>query len=389
MLNVLGIEAGIGSMLIPAKKLGLNIIGNIETRNQFYTGTFEKNFLDSFLIKKYDGRKLPKIDILVSQPKCGNFSSMSWANSGGKSDMSKKQSKFPLVVNFINKIKPKIFFIDNLPKSLLGSPLTWWADQLKDYKIDIEYISNYHYGNLQLKRNRIFIFGWLKDLDNFVFKPGEINNKKIVKDLLDNIDENLMNHDLFPDDYPAPNMSPLTITKAREFFKNFPEGINPSYIRDEMTDEVFYLPEDKKYLYHEFEINKRIGTKKIRWNKHAQTVTSNVNLYHSIRNDPLTCRERAMLQGFPNDFEFVFSNTKQKFGKEMGCQTGQSIPIEFTTYMYKLIINWFNGVESKINGHRHLSNDLVENSKKDYCKKYGKLNCETCVCNETCEWCKL
>ena len=44
-MKVLGVFGGIGSMMIGAKQQGYEVIGNIEERPMFFTGTFEANFL--------------------------------------------------------------------------------------------------------------------------------------------------------------------------------------------------------------------------------------------------------------------------------------------------------------------------------------------------------
>ncbi|MBC8183254.1 DNA cytosine methyltransferase [candidate division KSB1 bacterium] len=43
-MRAIGITSGIGSMLIGAKQAGFKIIGNIEWRKYYHTGTFENNF---------------------------------------------------------------------------------------------------------------------------------------------------------------------------------------------------------------------------------------------------------------------------------------------------------------------------------------------------------
>jgi len=185
----------------------------------------------------------------------------------------------------------------------------------------------------------------------------------------------------------APNMSPLTVEEAIKFFKDEPEGVNPNYSYDE-DEEIFYLHKDEIKDLEEmgYEIKKRIGTKKIRWKKHSQTLTSNANIYHALRNDPLTCRERARLMGFPDDFEFVFLTEKDHYGIRMAQQTGQAVPIQFTTFFAKQILAHLKGEEFECSGERFLTNDLVEQNKKDYCKEYeyDKTSCKYCVLRHDC-----
>ena len=49
-MKVLGVFGGIGSMMIGAKKQGYQVIGNIEDRKYFFTGTFEYNFPGAFFV---------------------------------------------------------------------------------------------------------------------------------------------------------------------------------------------------------------------------------------------------------------------------------------------------------------------------------------------------
>ncbi len=381
-MKAIGIESGIGSMLYPAKLNGFDIVGNIDTRSQFHSGTFEENFQGSFMQKtlkdiNYD------IDLMLCHPKCGNFSSLSWANSTGKKDISDKQSTFPFVKEAIKKYKPAFFVIDNLPKSLIGSPLLWWANGLENYRLSAEFVSNYRYGNTQKGRNRLFIIGWRKEFD-FRFIPGETEVSNKVSSLISDLTDSELveiNHEFYKDEMPAPNMSPMKIKEAREFFKDFKEGINPSYYKNEKGKCIYCdLKDVKKY---EDILKKRIGTKKIFWEKHSHVITSATNFYHPIRNDPLTCRERARIQGFSDNFIFVL---KSNFSRVMGCQTGQAIPFEFMNYLTYQIKCFLENEPFESSCTRYLSDDMIEKNKMEYCKEYGKkeIECTYCVCKPFC-----
>ena len=50
-MKALGMICGIGSMLIGAKRQGYDIVGNIEWRPGYWTGTFEHNFPGAFMVK--------------------------------------------------------------------------------------------------------------------------------------------------------------------------------------------------------------------------------------------------------------------------------------------------------------------------------------------------
>ena len=81
-MKVLGVFGGIGSMMIGAKKQGYQVIGNIEDRKYFFTGTFEYNFPGAFFVHSIDElteeqrAECMNVDLIMGHPKCGSFSNM-------------------------------------------------------------------------------------------------------------------------------------------------------------------------------------------------------------------------------------------------------------------------------------------------------------------------
>ncbi len=51
-MRVIGLTCGVGSMLIGAKQLGMDVVGNIEWRKYYHTPTFEKNFEPPYSLKR-------------------------------------------------------------------------------------------------------------------------------------------------------------------------------------------------------------------------------------------------------------------------------------------------------------------------------------------------
>ena len=177
-MNILGVYAGIGSPMIGAKIDSHNIIGNIDPRSfAHYTddkgrNTFDENFPGAFRYKVFPRTMLPEIDIICGHPKCGMYSQL--INKSGEDRIkhaAQKSKEFEEFIRIVNIVKPKMAFFDNLPKSLAANPIQMYVDNLPDYHVHIEYIGNYHYGNSQKNRNRIFIIATLKELDlGFVIK---------------------------------------------------------------------------------------------------------------------------------------------------------------------------------------------------------------------------
>ena len=379
MLKALGITCGIGSMLIGARNAGFDILGNIEWRSYYDTGTFEKNFEGSFYVRKWEDLPLEerrflireKIDLVMSHPECGNFSNFS-SISGGKEKLlerNKKAGDIPLFVSLLNKVKPNFFVMDNLPKSLVGYPISRWVEELPDYDLFPEWISNYHYGNIQKFRNRFFMIGAKKDV-KFYFTPGEEDNFLTVREVLQDVD-NLPNQTL-QDGKKKSFLGNIlskdgnaTVAEVAKFFRNFSAGVNPPYINREGIEK------------------RRRGSQKIYWNKHAHVLLGSEGSFHPKTGWPLTCRERARIQGIPDSFVFILDD---ECGNKMLKQTGKCMPIQFCEYVSNQIACFIKGKKFTSSGKRLIkSNKEVDEAKRWYCKNVGYSNqsnvCKVCWLN--------
>ncbi len=363
-MNIIGIECGIGSMMIPSKELGFNILGNFEQRRCFDTGTFEENFNSNFFINEKELKYITDVDILFSHPKCSEFSSL---NSGKKGE--KFHDGFLSLIKCIDRLKPSFFLIDNLPKSLSYYPMSWWSKQLLEYDIVPEIISNYHYGNVQCNRDRLFLIGSLKKFE-FIFIPNENKNSIKLRNVLKNV-ENKYNHDLFPNNMKAPGFSPYTIEQTRLIIKNL-NSKGTVFYRKLKTGMSYSNKKSKGF-------KQRIGTMILNSNKKCPTLTSNLGFYLNDLQRPLTCRERARIQGCPDWFKFIF-NEKQLFSQTMGDQTGKFIPVEFTRYFTRYVNSFLNGGKIEFSGKRYAKHPLVHREKMENCRKFGHSNMEE-LCN--------
>ena len=66
--------------------------------------------------------------------------------------------------------------MDNLARSLEVVDWEYYNENLPDYDIHIEWVSNHGYGNIQKHRKRMFIIGSRKEL-GFYFIPGRIPSR--------------------------------------------------------------------------------------------------------------------------------------------------------------------------------------------------------------------
>lgn len=399
-MKVLGVFGGIGSMMIGAKQQGYEVIGNIEERPMFFTGTFEANFPGAFMVNSIDDltqeqkEKCKDIDLILGHPKCGSFSTMRHVNETLEDARKELAGNFEKFIGSINYFKPKFFAIDNLPKSLTEFTYKDWSEKLPDYDIHFEYISNRNYGNVQL-RKRLFIIGSRKEL-GFYFIPSEFENNETLIERISKIS---------PD---APNNQQWKKTDIvegwyrHEFIKDFVAYKTPE---DRITYEEFakFLKPQKLnkpiVCYNKKQqLTSRIGKFVIDVNGMAKTVTGgNTGHHYMFRSDtfmPFTIRERAKIGGCPDDFIFLPNqeNEIKPWHNDLIHQTGKFMPVEFTTFLTKQIKDFIEGNrdESTYTKQRLVkSKEEVDENKYLYCKNVGYTNqekvCEFCGCAAYCK----
>lgn len=247
-LRALGMISGIGSMLIGAKQQGYKIIGNIEWRPYYHTGTFEYNFPGSFMIKKLNDltdsqlKECLDLDLIIGHTECGGFSNLR-ANKNNAIDAGNR-GDIPEFMEAVQILSPKFFVMDNLPKSLIVSDWSYYVNLLPDYDIHFEWINNYGYGNIQKNRKRLFVIGSKKEL-GFYFIPGEFEYNVTVLEKLSEITEQAENNDKINldsiyggwgryqfDKYyieKSVEENRLTLRQFQELIKDYPNNINFSY----------------------------------------------------------------------------------------------------------------------------------------------------------------
>ena len=396
-LNVLGVLSGIGSTLIGAKQH--NIIGNIEYRDYCQTGTFEFNFPNSFMIKSLEDlndahlEKCLTIDLIIGHPSCGNFSNLH-INKNNAID-AKDKGDIPEFIKSIQLFQPKFFVMDNLPKSLLVADWKYYADELPDYDIHFEWVNNYGYGNIQKGRKRLFIIGSRKEL-GFYFIPSEFTHNKTVRQLFTEISPDAENNQQYPLDKILPSWAKYNFDR--------------SYLDKSVEENKMTLNEFQQYIKDvpskvcfprinkSGEEKRRIGFFKINLDGPSRVLAGSAGYDSQFREDnlfPLTIRERAKLQGVPDDFVFIpkedFFNKKEY--NFLLKQTGKCIPVEFTTFLIQQISDFLNGVrqESNYTKVRLIDSDpLIDNNKSMYCQVIGYSNqlkvCEFCNNKSCCKY---
>lgn len=395
-MRAIGLTCGVGSLLIGAKSADFEIVGNVEWRSYYHTGTFEANFPGAFMVRKLDDlsldqkRNLAGIDLAMGHPDCGSYSCLN-TRPGSECD----PGDIPLFVEMVQKLSPRFFVMDNMPRSLIGYPIQAWAESLPEYDLFPEWVSNYNYGNVQRWRNRFFMIGALKS-EQFVFRPGETENKKTSTDALRSIRENDPCHVCVDPSADSGRKGlggePLSHADVARWF------LHPELVRREIDSRRLQFSDDQSermtrptarpwnmpYVGKDGKIRRRIGMCKLHPDDGAYLLTGSGCILHPTTGLPLTCRERARIQGCPDDFVFVLSDM---LGSKMAKQTGKFMPVEFAIYVAKQIAAHIQGTEFAATGRRLIGpNKYVSEAKAWYCKnkgyEHGEAVCKECWMSE-------
>ncbi len=389
MITSGGFLCGIGSMLIASRLAGFHVVGNIEHRSFCNTPTFESNFdAKTFNPKKQniDHSIFENLDLAVGHPSCGSFSNLNTRKYAGKS--KGKPSEVFEFIEYVKQYGPRFFIMDNLAKSLSIIPISYWKNELgSHYDLFPEWVSNWGYGNIQKNRKRLFIIGAHKD-EQFIFTPGErehfTNGGGTIRSVIDDLppfDVYDMNHVHYPNEAPmigwGSHMLPITqslgyiqMKHVKQTFKDYPVGKN------------FW------YYNKQGEKKRRPAVSKIDIDRPSKSIYGGGDKCQFYRSDtmhPLTIRERARIQGVPDDFIFHPLNFIESHGtyNYVIKQLGKFIPIQAVQFMCEQIKAHIEDKPFEASGNRLLKpNPLVDHAKQMVCN--CRSHRETCWLKKTC-----
>jgi site-specific DNA-cytosine methylase/very-short-patch-repair endonuclease len=320
---------------------------------------------------------------------CGNFSTL----SGSLKDRhlrAQDPGDIPDTVAIVKKFQPRFFALDNLPGSLKAYSIQKYAEELPDYDLFPEWVSNWGYGNVQKYRNRFFLLGARKE-EKWAFVPGEFEHNFTVADVIRDLPEpragsNFPNHDphsMTRDSPRALNCGgyrrKLTWAEVAEYFRDKPTGFTLQYERSDGS------------------LVNRIGFVKGHWDGPAHVLTGGNASLHALRCDPLTIRERARIQGFPDDFVFygVTLDPDGTWDHDVNRsvairQTGKAMPIQFCRYVSWQVADHVQGRQADPSYSRRVlrPNEHVDQAKLQYCETRGYADqekaCAACWLYDRC-----
>ena len=314
-MKLLSLFSGCGGLDLGFERAGFEI----PVANEFDSAiwqTFKLNHSKTQLatedIRKLTADFFPNdIEGIIGGPPC-----QSWSEAGAQRGFEDLRGK--LFLDYIRILKakqPKFFLAENVSGMLSNrhsAAVNFFAEMFKNcgYNLTINLVNAKNYGVAQ-ERKRVFFIGFRKDLNiNFKFPKGstETDSKKLtLRDVI---------WDLQFSAIPAAigNVYNVKAENNNEFFTGNFSTIFMSRNRVKSWDEqAFTVQASGRHCQLHPQAPKMISYGK----DDFRFVEGKENLYRRM-----TIREIARIQGFPNDFKFVYSKIDDAYK-----MIGNAVPV--------------------------------------------------------------
>ena len=251
----------------------------------------------------------PDIDVLVGGPPCQGFSPLGRMNDWGYADPRNKLWKH--YVRILDAVRPKMFVLENVPELLKSAEFAALERSLRrnlryDFRSDV--LNAAHYGIPQSRRRAIVLGSRIGEPQ----LPPAIAERRSVRDaigdltVLDGVNWHV-----------GRNPRPQSLDR----YKAVPEG-----------GDRFDLLRNRPDITPNCWKKKKTGSTdvfgRMRWDEPSPTIRTEFfkpekgRYLHPTEHRPITIREAARLQTFPDAFIFIGSNV------QVAKQIGNAVPVE-------------------------------------------------------------
>ena len=309
-MKIISLFSGCGGLDLGFEQAGFEIVFANEFDKNIWA-TYEKNHscpLNHNDIRKISVEEIPDADGIIGGPPC-----QSWSAAGSQKGINDDRGQLFLdYIRILQGKQPKFFLCENVPgilfkKNKEALDLFISSFEQAGYVVSITKLNACDYGAAQ-DRERVIFFGIRKDLNldaNLILKKSPaLTFKDIIKDLQNlevpalaknkaNPACKILNHEYFIGDFSSMYMS-----------RNRVRGWNECAFTVQASGRQCQLHPQAPKMIKEY-------TDKFKFDENA------INLYRR-----LTVRECARVQGFPDSFEFIYTNVDD--GYKM---IGNAVPV--------------------------------------------------------------
>lgn len=358
MARAIGLLCGSGNLLFEAQKMGVEIVGNIESRSYYHSASWVwRNNFDAPLVKTiksldFDPRWYDA-DLAIGHPPCGSFSTLGQAISKDRYDESERREwnrkrnersgLLPDFVEMVNLFQPRIFAMDNLIKMLEAYPRSWWEEQIPGYYFTIVKIWNWSFGNPQ-RRQRAWVIGRRKSFKRGKTGPFKISMPKRRLDGPTNTWEAI--HDLpwqpWINIEELAHLHHIPNNGAMGSFR-FAGRTTTAATVGQTALGYLSVPPGRLWPYktQTGRFTRKPGHVRLAMDRPSRTPSKFETLRHPLTGWPLTPRERARIMGWPDDF--MLHDPGSTFAKKeynlLSFVTGKAVPNEFMRYLLPQLLD--------------------------------------------------
>lgn len=320
-MELISLFSGAGGLDLGFEKAGFEIVVANEFDKTIWA-TYEKNHTAKLIkgdICGIDASDFPDCDGIIGGPPC-----QSWSEAGSLRGIDDPRGQlFYEYIRILRDKKPKFFLAENVKGMMAkrhNEAVENIISQFEDagYDVFVKLLNAVDYGVAQ-DRKRVFYIGFRKDLNiKFTF-PEPMKDKKYFKDIIFDLQETaipaqeknktngskckILNHEYFTGAYS-------TIFMSRNRVRSWDE---PAFTVQASGRQCQLHPQAPKML--------KYGKNDCRF------VEGKESLYRR-----LTVREVARVQGFPDDFEFIYTSLND--GYKM---IGNAVPVNLAYVLAKQI----------------------------------------------------
>lgn len=322
--------SGIGGLDLGFIKQGFNIIWANDFDKyavESYKANIDSNIVYGDLNNYLED--IPEHDILLAGFPCQPFSLM--GKQQGFTD--ERGTLFFTIERILKKHKPKVIVLENVKNILThdrGKTINKMLEILEDklnYKVYYDVLNTSDYGLPQTRR-RVFIVGFLieefgEELNTFTFPSPEKLNETVFDLLDENVDKKY---------FLSNKILPTILSNGSKNYYSKSE-INLK-IAKPLTATMHKMHRANQDNYYEDIVNR---------NKFEDTVEKRISTIRRLT--PNECRK---LQGFPNNWKYVVSDTQlyRQFGNAVSVNVSEKLADQVKKVMKKKYDGESNGKNS-------------------------------------------
>jgi DNA (cytosine-5)-methyltransferase 1 len=333
---------GPGGMSLGLKEAGFKIAhafdvdsASVQTHNRNlgkHAVVADAKDVSGFLLLAELGLKRGELDLFAGGPPCQGFSKQKRGAHLGDS----RNDLVSEYIRIVTELNPRFFFFENV--AIFGQKrgkryISMMHELLHDYEISDRLINSANFG-LPQARERFLVVGRRRDVQGAFAFPDKIVSKKMT------VGEALIDLPEPPSDYSVhpefANHQKSRVTEANiERFSHVPQGGGWKNIPYELR-----LP-----------CHQRVDTEKggwpdvfgrLEWNGLCPTITGGFDSFtrgrygHPLQDRPLTPREAARIQGFPDNY--VFEGTRGDVRSQIGNAVPPPVSYGVGTYILRSML---------------------------------------------------